>query len=766
MKKRIIAAVVALIMTVLSLASCGAAFNFAEDDLYGYVAFDAEGFWAALNALEIEDEDFTTNEETRKTKVVKNLYSTLTSNMISAAGDDEKIKTGVPSVNDVIYFCYYCVDADGNVFYTSQMKDSTVTASATKDAHTIKLADYKEDNELQAALAQAITAAIGEGKAISEYKINTTKGAAINTKTEGEGENAKVPATVVISYKLTYELPAVDEEGNPVLDEDGNPTKDTYTYVVNYRELDLGSDDPLAVALRSENVTFTVGNNAYVTEGEGESATKNYTIKTTEQIDENNTAVVCSYTEVCVQWIVEEKPAAYVTVNHTPYSSSNKVEPDGNHTSGDKIDLDDKELTYYVYPVYYIAVPELDATSIMKDILGKKNFKTTTIDVFTSEEYKAGDKTAKTMVETIVNVWAEDDDALKAVKIDDTTTLLDLHNAYHDASDAVTAAGDKATDEQKAAKTAAQEKYEDALDKAIDDKIAELLTATKAEADPIADVIVKEYKDVVYDNLKNDYDNKIVEKVGKAVWDLVQKYAEIKAYPEKLVAEFVDHLYEGYENDFYTGDYTSSSTSGSSSTSTVSNYTQYNGDFDAYLKAKLGEDVDAGLKKEAEEAIKPILIIYAAARALEDAAVAALPGYVDLDIAAGVYDADFEWDDSVSDRKNEKNKEKAEKQAEENKIEAKEDAEKFVITDKVFKEYKKEIGNSVYKVYEEQYGVINMRAALQSNRLFYYLLATDVEKNDDGEFELKYKTVGEGENATEVISFRTFTYTIKAEEAK
>ena len=156
-------------------------------------------------------------------------------------------------------------------------------------------------------------------------------------------------------------------------------------------------------------------------------------------------------------------------------------------------------------------------------------------------------------------------------------------------------------------------------------------------------------------------------------------------------------------------------------------------------------------------------MIYAAARALEADAVAVLPGYVEIDIKAGVYDVDFEYDDSVSARKNEKNKKKAEKQAAESIAEAREDATKFIITDKVFKEYKKEVGKSAYRVDEEQYGEINIRAALQSNRLFYYLLATDIQKNDDGEFELVYKNVGEGDDATRIISFRTISYSIKVE---
>ncbi len=754
MKKRIIAAIVAMVMLVLSLASCGS-FNFAEENLDGYVVFDADAFKKALATIEVEDEDFTTDETVRAQKVVDDLYATLTAAMIKAAGDEDKIKNGTPSERDAVYFCYYCVDADGNVFYTSQMKDSTVTASTTKANHLVQLVDYDEDNELQSAIAEALLAAIGEGKEFSEYKINTTNGTAVNTKTEGEGENAKTPDTVVVSYKVTYELPAVDEDGNPVFDDDNNPTYDSYTKVVNYEEIDLSADTPLATYLRGDEVTMTVGNKAYITEGEGEGATKNYTLKVTETVDENE-GVVCSYTEFTVQWIVEEKPdEAYVTVKHTPYTSSNSIEPDNRHNTSSKVDLNDKELTYYIYPVYYVSVPEISATSIMKNILGK-NISATTIEIFESEEYKAGDKTVKAMIETLVKTWGEDEDTLKTLKVtvdNAEKTLYDLHEAYNEAADAVTAAGDNATDEQNTAKETTKKAYDDALDAEIDKQIASILTATKADAKAISEVIVEQYKsDIIYKKLKDTYDNDMIEKVGAEVWKLIEKYAVIHDYPADLVEEFVDHLYEGYENEFYTGDKDSSTT----------NYDYY-GDLNTYLVAQVGEDVDAGLEKEAKAAIDPMLKIYAAAKALESDAVAALTLYVEKDIAAGVYDADYEYNDSLSEKKNEKKKAEAEKAAEEAKAEALEDATKFVVTDKVFKEYKKDIGKATYRVWEEQYGEINIRLALQSNRLFYYLLATDIAKNEDGDLEVSYATVGEGESATKVISFRTFTYSIKAE---
>ena len=92
------------------------------------------------------------------------------------------------------------------------------------------------------------------------------------------------------------------------------------------------------------------------------------------------------------------------------------------------------------------------------------------------------------------------------------------------------------------------------------------------------------------------------------------------------------------------------------------------------------------------------------------------------------------------------------------KAEAKEDATKFLITDKVFKEFKKELGNATYRVWEEQYGEMNIRLSLQCNRLFYYLTSTNLEFNEhEGHSEIQYTADGQ------YIDFRTVKYTIKAD---
>jgi hypothetical protein len=86
------------------------------------------------------------------------------------------------------------------------------------------------------------------------------------------------------------------------------------------------------------------------------------------------------------------------------------------------------------------------------------------------------------------------------------------------------------------------------------------------------------------------------------------------------------------------------------------------------------------------------------------------------------------------------------------------DAEHFLVDDDALKAYKNYIGKANYKSYVDNYGETNIRAALQLNRLMYYFLSADVTYDEDGNKTINYTTVGEGENAVQVLAFRTVKY--------
>ena len=733
MKKRIIASILVVVMLVLTLASCGA-FSFAEEDLSAYATFDEAAFRDALTKIEIEDGDFTTNEDTRVKKLAEKIYTSLvsavTANAKSYAGD--KLESGVIGDRDVVYFCYYATDADGNVYMFSNMKESTLTSSD----HNVKLGAIDEDDELEVKIAAAL-----KGLDITDVYYS------MKTASDLDDKSVKAGDTIVVSFTREYTVKTTGE--------DGKESVTAYTDKAVYHTITLTAGDAISDILLNTNNTVQVGSSVKVKEGD---VTKD-TFTIAEEV--NGEMRDCTYSSFKIEWLVD-KTGTPVKVTHTPYDAEKKVQPDSLYTSGQKIYLNDTELTYHVYPVYRLEIPETGAESILELIVGK-NISDTYFEAFENENYKfADDKKLSDIITALKDLWAE-----KYEADSDLDKKKDAYDAAKKALDdakknTATTAADKAALQETL--DAAEKAYVEARRAAIKAEIAKILAATNDNADDksMADAIVEEYNENVRHSLTETYNSEITKAVQKAVWELIDKHVKVTGYPEQLVEDYCDHLYNSYEYKFYKGDYSTSSTN------KESNYAHYNGDFDKYLydavKAKDHKgDVDAAIKAEAEDAIEPLIKLYVVSKALENDAKAALVNYIQADIDAGAYDANYQDNANLSAKENEKAKEKAEAQAEENKAEALENAREFLITDKVFKDYKKALGSSAYRSYEEQYGEINIRASLQFNRLFYYLTSTNLVATEDGgnkHTEPKYVPV---EGKDPVLDFRTVKYSIKVE---
>ena len=806
MKKRIISAILVIVMSVMALASCAPAFNFAEEDLSAYVEFNYEKFIEALEKIEIEDGEFTTNEATRLEKVKEDLFASIASTVIKNALESDKKTTDKIGDKDVVYYCYYATDADGNVYYFSNMKESAITASSTKADHVIELGSFDDDDELKAKIAEALLKGeednfdFGNGEDVKNFYNMLVAGdfEALADRRVNLGDK------IVISYKREFKFKTYKKNADytSYVDAEGNDTTDPAKYVEESEktvsqictfELDTlsAASDDLIVKFIAEKLQADIDGAAdenytnKLTANVGSQVTlkddTNATVKEFKiegvlgkdgKIDRNDT-VEYKYTDVKIEFKIDNMGKA-LEIKHTPFDKESKVYPDGlrdNNTSA-QVDLKDKELTYYVFPVYYLEIPEISADSILQYIVAK-NITETYFDAF-EEEYKNGDKTVADLVAEIKDLFNESyksgDDASETHK-----NLTALKKALTDAEAAKKAASEDLDGTLQAAVDSAKEAYTKAQREAIAAAIANLTAATQGEKTLGAEVL-KEHEENTYDKLEDEYETWITEAVEKKVYELIfdnDEICKIKegiVYPEKLLKEFKEHLYESYEHDFYNGTYSSSSTS-TSTTTKESNYKHYNGKLQDFLYDKTGAKdyesksdtkegrIDLAIDAEAKAAIDPLLKLYAVAKVLDDHGVAEkIVEYVNADIEAGGYDARYEDNDLLTVKENKQAKELAEKNAEKNKEDAKENAGKFLITDKVFKEYKKSIGASAYRSYEKQYGETNIRASLQFNRLFYYLTCTDLYDNtEDNSTDIKYTTPEEGEDAK--ISFRTIKYT-------
>lgn len=732
MKNKIIALILTAVMALTALVGCSSAFNYAKEDLNSYVTFDAAAFKDALKKIEIEDADFTTSESVRAQKVVDSIVSSLAD---YAAKNKNKTEEGEFSLTDVLYYAYYTTytvtSGEGDdktettyVFDLGEMKVSDFSDSTTtvKNKHSISLGaidvNDKDADKLAVALKNAIMAE-GVDKNVTPYKTVTTG----SIKTDDKKAFLDNLTSVYVSYSREYTVNEIT-------------TKESAAY----EKLSLtDTSNPIVAKLLEEGTVANIG--------------KAIEIGTDKKSEFNATVdgIDYKYSSVKVLFAVENEGDELVTFEYNPYTADKELAPNGLCANTFKVKIPkDAKLTYHVYPVYYYDVSEVNATSVIREIFGSK-ITATSLDVFESEEYKNGDKTVKALVEELVKLYTD-----KKSDIVSDVKVAELLKKYEDAK----AISDKegATEAQKKATEDAKTAYDNAVaaNKSVDEKVAEIVAAKKGE-ESVEAKIMEEYKDDVYEDLKSKYDEAIVDAVAAAIWKLIKDSVKVNSYPDALVKEAKDHLYNEYEYKFY-NDKTSTSQNAESI------YTKYNGDLDAYMvavtKAADINGVDAKIEAEAKTFVEPIIQIYVVSKALADDADAVMLDQ--LKAKEFIYDADYEYNDAISKEANDKAKAEAEETAKKYKDYEFWCAEHFLFDDEAFDKYKEYYGQSNYESIESQYGETNIRTALQVDRLFDYLLSAKVEEHShDGHSHESYVYEDGGK-----LQFYNITYTLKADKTE
>lgn len=746
MKKRIIALILTVVMSLLALSSCNSGFDFATEDLSGYAKLDVEKFLQDLQKLEIEDGDFTTNKETRDAFVAATVYNAIVDKVLAEkTAEEDQLKEGELGAGDVLYFVYYAVDENDNVYFGSDMNKSSITLSSTKANHVVRLGDKLDDKGDE--IAKLIVENLQKGD-IKDYIYSMSSVAELQNKAVEDVKAANPDKT---EEELKDEIAAAKAEAIKI--KAGDKVYITYTRTYTKKDAE-GVETKVEEKAAYEYTTIDPENNRlhelFFAEGSVANYGSNVTAKDAENKNSSTLTVkdgdiTYTYTNVKALWKVESEGKAIATFKYTPYDDDTKqVMPDSLHSTATKENLGKKELTYYVFPTYYIEAPSYEEITAV-DILYYLNGSKLTADSYEAldvEGYKNGEETLEDLLKDITLVTASSDKDNKFYKEGELKTLLDAYN------DAVKAGGSKPTDAQKKVIDEARA----ALTKGQNAKLKEVITkiaGAKKDDKVLGTEVLTEYVEDTFHTLKEAYDSDITSKVQKAVLDLIYESVTITGYPEKLLEEFIDHVYESYEYDFHTG-YTDDK-------KTDTNYNKY-GDLDTYLEAKLGSNVDAAIEKEAKGYLDPILKVFYVSQVLNNKAVAAMPGYVQADIDGGAYNIDEEAYRDYYKEDAQKYIDEAKAKADENKQSAIDEATKFLINDDYMKAFKKEVGSSYYRTLVETYGETNLRTGMQFNKLFYYLTSTNIFFNEDeGHAEIKYT-----EDGTK-LDFRTVDYTIKVE---
>lgn len=584
--KRIISLILVVVMALAVLSGC--AYSYEKDEMTNYATFNSADFFKALTdgSILVEDADFGTDEEERAKKVTDAIFTALA----KSADTDAKITEGVPGAYDLFYYCYFIsavVDGEYHIFSADKMTESKPTnfqlGLSTVEGLNAKIADLLMDK-----------AAENADFTLKDYIYETVT--ADDTATKEEKENVTKQGDVVyVSYTKEFTQLAFDKDGNPIMDGSVQATETKKVTVAYERVVLEGAEGSFLANLVGKTV--------------GESS--KFEVED-ETLDTDDKTV--NYSAVKVNWIVKNDKELG-TVKDTTYTEKKELAD----VKGDKIDLKDVELTYHIFPVYLVKVADkltadvvidefytqLAATKVDPDDSTKTVNK---FDAVANGEYKNGDKTLADLVAD-----------LKKYNSD----LTSAESALKKAEEAVKKAGDAATETEKAAVTTAKGDVEKA-EKGIKDTKDLILkcTSEKEGAKPIEEALVEGMIDYQYDELETAYKSAIKNSLAEKVYELAKKYITYKTeggvpvLPKRAVRDAYKRIENGHKVDFYEGSYKAT---GSSTSTSESNYHHYKGDFNEYLKvAYFGKDaakytmqnVYDKIGAEAEQAVRDVILVY------------------------------------------------------------------------------------------------------------------------------------------------------------
>lgn len=471
--KRIISSILVIVMLVLSLASCG--YNLADDDMTSYATFsDAEkqAFLKALTSVLIEDGDFTTDDATREQRVMDSIYAAVADSM---GTDVEKLTEGTPDGRDLIYYCYYMTaDFDGvtAVFYPAKMKSaSAVTIQLRGDS------DFGDDT-----LSEKIAALLSSHDFKDMSYVSTTSGTTVEgdiayvtyTKTVGDEEPVVHTNERIVIGASKGDAEVASSFESHLCGVTINSSVAEYATVSDGKDVTYSSVKVNWVINRTKSGNTAEGDKAFVSytvkvgdadaktvsnelivvgaaPAEGESATTLATLISGKKIgsklvndDENKTEVKLEvvdgetktvYSAITVNWI-QDDGKELGTVTDSPFDEETLV----TDVVGEERNLEGKEITYYIYPVNYVDVPEFTPEFLIeKIILG---------DLTSSSTEMTQEELLKSAVKELCKLIYADEYAKLAFDEDATTEDMDelLEDLAKRVDEKYTAKNDKGED--------------------------------------------------------------------------------------------------------------------------------------------------------------------------------------------------------------------------------------------------------------------------------------------------------------------------------
>lgn len=697
MKKRIISLILVVAMLVIALTGCS--FNYAKANLSKYATFD-DGFKTAIQKLVIEDGSFGTDPVKRWEKVEDAIAAALL-----AATDSENLYEGKPDKYDSLAYCYYAVyeDENGNkqIVYTSKMDEAAIkpttgaqivqlglssltglnkaisdailklegdsipfystSANTATDESVVSVTYTKteKDNASGKTLVEHESVKVGDEGAFAQWLLNKKVGVVLDGECEVvEGEKTYIYSGIKINsvIKSSTKKPMANA---------GDLIYITYTATAKYTSASEGEVSATVDGFTQSGENYVkkqvtalvqVGtdtqSNAFLDQliGKSVGSVSNITTKETHTVTEKINGeeqpaaeheLDVTYSDIKIHWIVDSHtPAAEFKYTPTETSTTD--------TNGNKLtELNKKELTYYVFPVYYVPVENADvaynadekkvtgvtlsAETIIREFYATV-LKTETIEHDESEEHDHEEMT-KYIFDCLESGNYKNTDKNKdlATLVTELKTLSEKETskktAFDKAEESLLAAlkkladatTDTAKEAQKTNVTKAREDYKKAKDELttaesdVTNKIKEILACKHGETSLDADLAL-DYANYQYDTLETKYKNEINTNIATEIAELMTSSITYDKLPARAVRQARKAILNTYKYAYYEGK------TGTSDTA-ISNYQAY-ANFDAYLiaaveaetKATAGsltiEDANDYIDQKAEDTVRDIILIY------------------------------------------------------------------------------------------------------------------------------------------------------------
>ena len=402
MKKRIIALILAVVMCVLALTSCGE-YNYSKADLDDCTVVKLDELKAALLNLSIKDGEFSANEEDRKKNTEDMIYRTLAQSVIA----DKYVPTSTDKKYDeidLVYYAYYVtaeLGAEGEkktyVFdfdfkyvdksVTDQNTNNQKTATTSMiltEANGYKYLPYAQaglnDNE-ENPLDKAVLDAFKDLENY-DYDVETTT----DTKVEA-GDFVLVSFTYTLTDAAGNKNPPVTVTDLPMI----VPAADATDYEVPAYVSAKGLKEFDVFAKKLAEKYETTGEQKVSVNNEVSSfyttpdATDGTAIDKVEYSKVKVTAVV-NGTETKLPGINKYSAEYLAKQNKDVTDESAKMTGKFKDVFGDEHDLTGVELTYHVFPAFVVDV-KYDVESVINDFYGAAISKDA-LDIFASETYE------------------------------------------------------------------------------------------------------------------------------------------------------------------------------------------------------------------------------------------------------------------------------------------------------------------------------------------------------------------------------------------